>query len=957
MPFTPRRNPLLQITHQRLDRLIARLEAVHWQRLAELPVLAGAAHADWLELEAAQAEPQQPLSPRQRLGKAWQQRWCRVRIPAGEPGRRLLWKCQGEATVWRDGVPWAGLDGGHRTCAVTDDEHDLWLAVGCWQTGFWAAGVEPVDADGIRYDGCELVRRDGGVAAALQELILWRQLITQLAIDAGLDRPSRIGWCQDMDRVEPLLRRLLGGLDEVIDAHTRGGLPALIPALMELARALPAAPWSGRVAAVPHSHIDLVYLWPERVAVEKHVHTVATQLRLLDEHPDFRFTHSQPLSCRQLARRSPALVDAIRQRIAEGRWELTGGFACEPDTHLPCGEALFRSLRLGQSITVSMGAPPATVCWLPDVFGYSACLPALLRLAGIEGFVTAKLCWSQLTRFPATSFIWRGPDGSEICAHLVAVGYNTAVHDLVKNLVEATRAHREVHIHDELLLPVGMGDGGGGPDESLVAALRLAGDRAGLPRTRIDRADSFIARLCEHADRLPVHQGELYLEYHRGVLTSQQRLKAAYRRGEQAAQAWEAARCTLGGGAIPEAVWERLCFAQFHDALPGTSIAEPMQAITEELEALAGQCRATAIAELGGSGELPFNPLPYAILHHDGARSWALPGLGTGTVRDDLPPVATAPGILDNGMVQFRFIGGCLAGASGLPLRGGTLTLAEDHPANYDAWEVEASSLRLAQPFAPESLTVAGPGRLRGRCAVGTASQLTIDYVLDPGAEHLRIELDIDWQEEHRLLRYELDTACAGRQARFGCAFASVLRPQQPGPLAAEAMWEVPASRWAAALRDDGEGVALLSASNWGYSSRDGVLGVSLLRAPRYPDPGCDRGRHRLHLAIGPWRGSFTADGRLPTAAAAEALFLEPLRVARAWTPPITVPVVGGSLIPAWLSPGTAGIELRAHETAGSPGTLRLAACSIDALDRLGPEQREHHHGPYAVLSLVLPRR
>lgn len=964
----PRTNHLLQLVHQRVARLSARLESHRWLSTHELPATAGALHQTWLPLAEAEREAHQPLVPGQRLGDGWRQRWCRVEIPAGAAGRQLAWRCQGETTAWRDGVPWAGIDVGHPTCAVAAEAHTLWLALGTWQTGLWVPGATAIDRDGCRFDGCSLLVPDLAVQACLADLDILRQLQDQLFADAGLTMPGAIGWCPSLDRAEPLLRLVLGGLDAACDAFDTAGVAALAAALTALRGRLRAAPWAPRIALIAQSHIDLVYLWPENVGIEKAIHTCATQLRLLDAHPQFRFTHSQPLQYLAIGERSPALLQQIRQRIADGCWEVTGGFAVEPDTNLPCGEALFRSLRIGQRITTELTGAPSRVCWLPDVFGYNACLPALLRLAGIDGFVTTKMAWSAVTRFPWSSFVWRGHDGSEVAAHLIPVGYNTSAHGGVSALITAGRAHHEVHVHDELAVAVGFGDGGGGPNQQLIEFAERVADLAAVPQAAWSRADAFIDRLRAHVDQLPVHQGELYLEGHRGVLTSQRGMKSAYRALERALQAWEAVRVVRGGGPVDDHTWQRLCFAQFHDALPGSSIALVFAELVPELRALSAACQTAAATELG-TGELPFNPLPFArTAVHDG-RLWQLPALGTGTTVAAAAVQAT-PDLLDNGIVRARFIAGRLIGLTvageALPLIGTDFTLAEDHPANYDAWEIDRQSLRLAQPVALSALTVAESGPLRARLSVsivlGDRSRMTVDYVLEAGSRHLRIEANVDWRDDHRLLRFVASTDCRGTHARFGCPFGSILRPQQPGGPSVEAQWEVAGSRWAAALRDDGTGIALLTADHYGFSCREGELGLSLLRAPTYPDPGCDRGEHRLRFAIGRHDDRFAGD-ILPTAAAVDALFTPPLATAHV-IPGLTWGSLG-SLVPAWVCPvaGDAhadaqAFELRLHEVAGSTGAVALphgwCARPIDALGNRGAELTTLTHGPYAVLSLQL---
>lgn len=967
-------NHLLQLVHQRAARLRTRLEGQVWSREEALPVL-GSEPADFRAVAPPPADiALSPVAPGSHAGPAgWRHRWCRVEVPAGPEARHLWWRCQGETTVWLDGEPWAGIDIAHPCCPLPARACTLWLDHHLWATAIWAPGFQPIVPPGARFDGCGIRVRDEAVARLLARLDTVLQVVQQQFADHGLRMPATLGHCDELVRVSPLLRRLLGGLDAVCDAFDRVGVTPAQAALDALYAALPSEAWWPRIAAVGQSHIDLVYLWPERVGEAKGVHTCATALRHMDADPAFRFSHSQPLQYQAIARMAPALFERIRARIREGRWEVTGALACEADTHLPCGEALYRSLALGQAFTRELTGAPARVCWLPDVFGYSACLPQLLRLGGVESFFTAKLSWNAMTAFPWTAFRWRSPDGSAVLAQLCPINYNGSA--TVEQTVQAARSHREAHLHPELIVPVGLGDGGGGPEEATLRRVDALSGLAGAPPTAWSRADDAFDRLAARADQLPEWQGELYLEGHRGTLTSQRRYKTAYRALERGLQAWEAAHAAAGLGPIPEHPWQRLCFAQFHDALPGSSISEVYAELTPELERLAAEAQAAATAALAGTdGPCAFNPLPFAVtalvdtphgpqpLRLGALECAALPAPSPASVRAD----ATT---LDNGCVRARFdASGSLIELleDGLPVGLAApprLSLAPDVPANYDAWDLDRHVLRLAEdlPSTPLTLVESGPHRaaLQAVMRIGERSSLTLRWSLYAHERHLRLDLDVDWQEDHRCLRLHLPTAMRGRHARYGCAFGAVSRSQVPGGPADEAQWEVPGSRWAAALRDDGAGLALVTEATWGFGCRDGELSATLLRAPAYPDRACDRGRQRIRLAIGAHRDAF-ADGRMPTAAAADALFTPPLALADGRARGAAFACTGlGSVVPAWVRPLADGRELRAHEVAGAAGTLRIdgasAATAVDALGRRG----ERHLGgipvrPYQIVSLRL---
>jgi alpha-mannosidase len=975
----PSTNHLLQLVHQRAARLRNRIETLVWSREEPLPVLASEP-ADFCGVTPPPTDPSlQPVAAGSYAGPpGWRNHWCRVDVPAGDADRHLWWRCQGETTAWLDGEPWAGLDIAHPSCPLPDRACTLWLDHHLWATAIWVPGFEPITSRGARFDSCGIRRRDEAAARLHARLDAVLQIVHQQFADHGLRMPATLGHCDALTRVSPLLRRLLGGLDAVCDAFDRGGVTPALTRLDALSGSLPSEAWWPRIAAVGQSHIDLVYLWPERVGEAKGVHTCSTTLRLMDADPNFRFSHSQPAQYRALQRLSPALFERIKTRIREGRWEVTGALECEADTHLPCGEALFRSFALGQAFTRELTGAPATVCWLPDVFGYSACLPQLMKLAGVEGFFTAKLSWGTITSFPWTAFRWRSPDGSAVLAQVCPINYNSNAS--VEQLVQAGREYREAHVHPELIVSVGYGDGGGGSDDATLRRVDALGNHAGAPPVAWSRADEAFRRLAAAADQLPEWQGELYLEAHRGILTSQRRYKTAYRALERALQVQEAAHVVAGLGPIPEEPWQRLCLAQFHDALPGSSIVDVYAEMTPELERRAAEALAAAGTVLTGSdGACVFNPLPIAIATVIDTTQGPLPvrlgALECAPLPTTVPnSVLADASVLDNGLVQARFDAqgrlialredGVDVGLAAPP----RLSLAPDVPANYDAWELDRHVLRLAEdlPAVPLTLVESGPHRaaLAATIRIGERSSLSLRWSLAAHERHLRFDLDVDWQEDHRCLRLHLPTAMRGRFARYGCAFGAVSRPQVPGSPSDEAQWEVPGSRWAAALRDDGSGLALVTEATWGFGCRDGELSATLLRAPAYPDRTCDRGRQQIRLAIGAFRSTF-ADGRMPTAAAADALFTPPLLVTNGRVRARLLSCADlGSLVPAWVRPVEGGCELRAHEIAGSSGVMRLTShqrgAPVDALGRLaapcasGPDGLAIPYRPYQIVSLRL---
>ena len=953
-----RLNPLPQLVADRLARIQENVDRSIWVRRERLAVEGSPVTDEMLDGGQALSLPYTPVTPGEHFGAPhgdWSHRWFRVQIPAareGERGRRFLrWKCQGETTAFIDGVPWAGLDPGHPTCPLPDAAATLYLDTATWQTGIWTPEPpEAIGPYGLRFDFAELRIRDAGAWELQWDLDALRQLGDLLIQDedAAVDATGH-GYRPAFDDVSPLLRRLIRSIDECCDAWVSGGVDAMRAATRALLAELPAESWQPEAALIGHAHIDVVWLWPEIATRHKNVHSFATQLRMLEAYPEMVFAHSTPAVYRAVQEDAPALIPQIKHQIAAGRWELMGGFEVEPDVNMPAGEALARSAVYGNRFIAAFTGAPSDVCWIPDVFGYSNCLPQILRLAGIGGFYTTKITWSQVSRFPYTSFVWRGSDAdSEVVAHLATTGYNGQVR-LEENR-GALRRHRQLDVHDAMLIGTGLGDGGGGPSEAEAERARRFRDLAGSPRHAWRTSASFFAELERVRDRLPVYQGELYMEAHRGVLTSQAEYKRLYRACEVALQTHEALRVADGGEPLGEQAWLRVLFGQFHDALPGSSIGRVYEDLEAEFGRILSREEEATAAELANGGDaVAFNPvaLPRRVYLAEHDLLLDLPPLGTAPLTEapgGHAAVIASPTRLDNGIVQASFDGddqlvGLVVDGRRLELTGAAgMRLGHDDPHNYDAWEIDHYTAGTMTPAADRlRLAVVGNsgrrGVLAGHAPIGVLSQATVRYLLDPGSRFLLIEIDVDWQEEHRLLRYHLPTGYRGRNATFGAPFGSIERPQLPGRPEDEAMWEVAGSRWAAVHDDDGTGLAVLTEAKYGFSCFDGELGVSLLKAARHPDPAADTGRHTIRFAVGRHQPATLGSGPdavLSTACAADALFAPvPTTGAGAARPSPFVLEHPGSLCPAWVLPSEtgSGYVIRLHETAGRRGTaeLRLA--------------------------------
>jgi alpha-mannosidase len=989
-------NPLPQLIPLRVERIRAQVDALLWSRREPLRVLGGPLLDGTLPVSEARRGSLRAVEPGEHFGPAnggWQTRWFRVEVPAAEPGeaglRHLAWLCDGETIAHVDDVPWAGLDAAHETCPLPDEAVTLWLECGLWQSMSPFVPQRPIGPYGARFDGCELRVRNELAWQVSHDLDVLFQLVALLYRADGLTMPTDASYLPPLESVSPLLRRLLHGLERASDVWVRAGLTGLAAELQALFTRLPAEAWQPLAALCGHAHLDLVWLWPEMATRRKAVHSFATVLRLMERYPEMTFLQSQPAINRMIEEDAASLVPQIMQQVAEGRWELTGGFEVEPDTNVPSGEALARSLIYGQRKLAALRGAPSDTCWLPDVFGYSTALPQILALGGVRYFFTTKMTWSAITRFPYTSFVWRGADGSEVLAHLSTTNYNGSV--ALAALSDALRAHRQAGVHPEMLLPTGWGDGGGGPSEMMCERARRIANLAGVPAACWTTSADFFTRLEPLREQLPVYQGELYLEYHRGTLTTQAEFKRLYRAAETALQAHEAVRVATGGNPLGDDAWLRVLFCQFHDAIPGSSIREVYADLNPELAGIVARELEAATDELASAGEgrTAFNPLPVprtvvvdapepdadAVFVRLGPLE-CMPLTAPATLAAPLRS-ATAD-TLDNGLLRVTFDArGQLAS---LRVDGEDLAISapcgfrlyHDDPAHFDAWDIDHYTFGTGLPVADDlSLEViennAARARLRGEARIGERSRLSVTWTLEAESRHLRLDVDVDWQETHRLLKFHAPTGFRGRMARFGAPFGSIERPQHPGVEADEARWEVAGSRWAAVTDDSGAGLALLTEAKFGFSCRDGDLGVSLLRAPKWPDATADIGRHHIRLALGRYEPRTSGD-ILNTASAADALFA-PVIVAqggRALPPPFAFEDLG-SLTPSWVLPAeSGGYVIRLHETAGGRGVARLRlavpapARLVDFLERTTGKVSASDgallipYGPYQVVSVLV---
>ncbi|HEY3333057.1 MAG TPA: alpha-mannosidase [Capsulimonadaceae bacterium] len=340
-------------------------------------------------------------------------------------------------------------------------------------------------------------------------------------------------------------------------------------------------PEAGTLYAVGHTHIDTAWLWPLKETVRKCGRTFSTACRLMERYPDFGFACSQPQLYQYTKDYHPEVYAQIKKWVAAGQWETTGGMWVEADCNVTSGESLIRQIVHGLAFFKAEFGTRPRLCWLPDVFGYPASLPEILAGCGIPYFYTYKLHWQATNPFPDHLFHWRGLDGSEILATVInhKEGYNGA--PFPDHIVEGWKRYAQKAEYPEVIFPYGHGDGGGGVTEEMIE-LRRRGEKPfpGLPALRSGSAEGYFDDVVAKNPTLPVWDGELYVETHRGTYTTQSALKKANRNAEimlRDAEIWgtlaREKSYSFDASSLHDA-WKLVLLSQFHDILPGSSIPQ-----------------------------------------------------------------------------------------------------------------------------------------------------------------------------------------------------------------------------------------------------------------------------------------------------------------------------------------------------------------------------------------------
>ncbi len=673
-----------------------------------------------------------------------------------------------------------------------------------------------------------------------------------------------------------LLRAVERSLD-ALDLQDVAGTAAAARAHLTDVLTRPANASAHRLSAVGHAHIDSAWLWPVRETVRKVARTTSNVVSLLDEYPDLVYAMSSAQQYAWIEEHRPQVFERVAAQVKGGRFVPVGGMWVESDTNLPGSEAMARQLVYGKRYFLETFGVDTQEVWLPDSFGYSPALPQLVTLSGSRWFLTQKISWNKQNIFPHHTFWWEGLDGTRVFTHFPPVDtYNSDLSG--GELAHAVRNFRDKGHANRSLVPFGWGDGGGGPTREMIAQARRTADLEGSPRVTIEKpADFFAAAEAEYPDA-PVWSGELYLEIHRATYTSQAKTKQGNRRSEQLlheAELWSATAAVAGLAEYPyddlDRIWKQVLLNQFHDILPGSSIAwvhrearDQYARIAAELTEIVG--RAQRALAGSGSTSVAFNAAPHGRCDVPAFAATPVP------LTESAPASAVTPAdggyVLDNGLLRVTVDGRGLltsvldleAGREVLAGPANLLQLHQDLPNQWDAWDVDEFYRNTVTDLVEvDELSAAGPSTVRVARTFGD-SHVVQEIALEPGAKRVDVTTEVDWHEREKFLKAAFPLDVQTQRAAYETQFGHHYRPTHENTSWDAARFEVCAHRFVH-LEEPGYGVALVNDSTYGHDVRRGgapgggtttTVRLSLLRAPRYPDPETDQGVHTLRYSLVP---------------------------------------------------------------------------------------------------------
>lgn len=637
--------------------------------------------------------------------------------------------------------------------------------------------------------------------------------------------------------------------------------------------------------AVGHAHLDLAWKWPIRESKRKGARTFSTQLHNIEKYPDYIFGASQAQLYDWIKEDYPQIYERVLEASKTPNWDVQGATWVEMDSNLISGESMIRQFYYGKKFFREEFGQDMKILWLPDSFGYSACLPQVMKLAGVPYFLTQKISWNTVNKFPYHTFKWQSPDGSEVFAHMLPDDtYNGPVKG--SRLKFGEKNYQERAISSNAMMLYGIGDGGAGPGYEHIERMHRFKDLSHMPKVTPKKALDSFKILDDGKTNYPTHIGELYLERHQGTYTTQSKNKKYNRKCEFALKNYEylmllAKDCDID---IPisaeklEKIWKEVLLYQFHDILPGSSINrvyDESVARYEKILAHLNEGIESLSNKLFGKGLLNLNSFSQSgIFKVDSEWYYSdVPAMGFASVsqmkRVKKFTVRATQNIIENEKLRVQFKDGCIVSLFNKVLNqefvqnGKRMGVFSGYTDVGDCWDIHPvnyqKSRRNAKCTSFETNLDGARATAMSEFKLG-ASTIRCLYILTQNSELLEVELTIDCHQKRQMMRVEFPVTVVSDECSFNVPFGHIKRATTENNSVEKAQYEVSGQKFVD-LSNDKYGISIINDCKYGYRCKGSVIDIDLIRSP-FGGPGTnvDQGLHTLKLAIYTHSGELASD-------------------------------------------------------------------------------------------------
>ncbi len=900
---------------ERIKRFSERIKAKQYTKLADLKAEYIYDKKIPIPYEKAIKEKYISIKIGEKWGDLWVCAWFRFtgKIPAEAKGKEVgaIINVDGESCLWENGSPTLGL---------TNKIH--------WYLGS-AKEFIPLYKEANGGEKVKLLLEAGANnlfgAGDDQYKIKKKEIVSvnSKIIKLSYDLDVLISLFETLQEKTPRRNKIIYNLNKICNNWDDGkGINKCLQITKKLL-SKPATTSALTAYSIGHAHLDLAWLWPIRETIRKGGRTFATALKMLEKYPEYKFGASQPQLYEWMKEHYPKLYKNIKKAVKENRWEIQGAMWVEPDMNLISGESLVRQCLYGKRFYKKEFGKEVKELWLPDVFGYSAALPQILKKCGVEYFMTQKISWNETNTFPHHTFMWEGIDGTRILSHFLPTN-NYNLGNTPKELIESENRYAQSDISDEFLNLYGIGDGGGGPSAHHIEMGLRQQDLEGAPKFKFSFAKDFYKKIDKiPKENLPLWSGELYLELHRGTYTTQSLMKKHNRLLEQKLHNVEFWGSLVKGFQQSELdeIWKNTLLNQFHDILPGSSIKwvykDANNISRKNLEKL-DKLETKLLSKLHGKkgkrtdkfvvyNSQPWKRKEVIQLVVDDGQYWV--GDGTSSVvmnakngiidyQIKLPPcgyncillesvdmafqqqevlLKASKNSLENKLIKIEFAkdGTVISMYDKVEKReilvgkANEFLLWEDEPNNWGAWDVN----HFYRETTPEkALLISSKIIHRTDISAILLQQFKIGnstieqkVTITKDSKLIKFENKVDWNEVHKMLRVSAQHNIYSTQASYEIQYGTLKRATHSNTSWDAAKFEVAGQRFADLSQPD-YGFAILNDCKYGHYIKGNVMSLNLLRSPKDTDKEADQHLHEFTFCYYPHQGTLIESDTLQLA-------------------------------------------------------------------------------------------